>query len=77
LSAVAGAGPSGLARAPKVACAARGPRPATLAGNPAQSLPQAACKVKLKQKNQASHCTLFSVFDRKYHALLFAGQSPV
>jgi len=51
LSAVAGAGPSGLARAPEVACAARGPRPATLAGNPAQSLPQAACKVKLKQKN--------------------------
>jgi len=41
LSAVAGAGPSGLARAPKVACAARGPRPATLAGNLVQSLPLA------------------------------------
>jgi hypothetical protein len=33
--------PSGLAVAPKVASAPRGPGSATLAGNPAQSLPQA------------------------------------
>gem|GEM_PF-1038582 len=41
LSAVAGGCPSGLAVAPKVASAPRGPVPATLAGNPVQSLPRA------------------------------------
>jgi hypothetical protein len=34
--------PSGLAVAPKVASAPRGPRFGSLAGNPVQSLPQAA-----------------------------------
>jgi len=42
LPAVAGGWPSGLAVAPKVASAPRGPFPATLAGNPVQSLPRAA-----------------------------------
>jgi transcriptional regulator with XRE-family HTH domain len=41
LSAVAGGWPSGLAVAPKVASAPRGPIPATLAGNLVQSLPRA------------------------------------
>ena len=43
-SAVAGGWPSGLAVAPKVASAPRGPGPATLAGCLAQSLPQAPQK---------------------------------
>jgi hypothetical protein len=40
LSAPAGAGASGLAWAPKVASAPRGPRSCPLAGNSVQSLPQ-------------------------------------
>jgi hypothetical protein len=43
-SAVAGGWPSGLAVAPKVASAPRGPGPGTLAGCLAQSLPQAPQK---------------------------------
>jgi hypothetical protein len=50
LSAVAGHCPSGLAVAPKVASAPRGPVPATLAGNPVQSLPQ--CPISLANKTQ-------------------------
>jgi hypothetical protein len=42
LSALAGGWSSGLAWAPKVASAPRGPGPAPLAGNPVQSLPHAA-----------------------------------
>ena len=42
LSALAGGWSSGLAWAPKVASAPRGPGPAPLAGNPVQSLPLAA-----------------------------------
>jgi len=44
LSAVGSGWPSGLAVAPKVASAPRGPGPAPLAGNPLQSRPRATGK---------------------------------
>jgi hypothetical protein len=61
-SAVAGGWPSGLAVAPKVASAPRGPGPGTLAGCLAQSLPQAPQKKRvalhllLIQSNRSLPC---------------------
>jgi len=46
LSAVAGGWSSGLAWAPKVASAPRGPDLATLAGKPVQSLPQTTQRIE-------------------------------
>ena len=55
LSAAAGGWPSGLAGAPKVASAPRGPGPVRFAGNPVQSRPRAAC-FKFAPKKMGADC---------------------
>jgi hypothetical protein len=56
LSAAAGGWPSGLAVAPKVASAPRGPGPVRFAGNPVQSRPRAA-GFKFAKKKWAPDCS--------------------